>query len=83
MYYIRKFGLNGHSSRLGVSDSGKYLNSLFGRILFVLLVDSSNKEFKNYKDFVKKDIVPTTFIVILLNLSKKTGYFPSLILFSF
>ena len=55
MYYIRKFGLDGHLNRLGVSDSGKYLNSLLGRILFVLQVDSSNKEFKNYKDFVKKE----------------------------
>lgn len=55
MYYIKKFGLNGHLIRLGVSDSVVYLNSLFGRILFVLQVDSSNKEFKNYKDFVKKE----------------------------
>lgn len=55
IYYIKKFGLEEHLNRLGVKDSSKYLNSLFGRILFVLQVDSENNEFINYKNFVLKE----------------------------
>ena len=55
IYYIRKFGLNEHLNRLNIKDSNKYLNSLLGRILFVLQVDPENNEFIKYKNFVLKE----------------------------
>lgn len=54
IYYIKKFGLNEHLNRLNIKDSEKYLNSLLGRILFVVQVDPNNQEFRNYKDIVIK-----------------------------
>lgn len=54
IYYIKKFGLNEHLNRLNIKNSEKYLNSLLGRILFVLQVDPNNQEFRNYKDIVIK-----------------------------
>ena len=40
--------------RLNIKNSEKYLNSLLGRILFVVQVDPNNQEFRNYKDIVIK-----------------------------
>ena len=54
IYYIKKFGLNEHLNRLNIKNSEKYLNSLLGRILFVVQVDPNNQEFRNYKDIVIK-----------------------------
>lgn len=54
IYYIKKFDLNEHLNRLNIKNSEKYLNSLLGRILFVLQVDPNNQEFRNYKDIVIK-----------------------------
>ena len=36
MYYIRKFGLDGHLSRMNISDKEQFVLSLKGRIAFVL-----------------------------------------------
>lgn len=54
MYYINKFGLESHLLNLGISNKRKYINSLRGRINFVLQVDPSNNEFKNYRIIINK-----------------------------
>lgn len=55
VYYIKKYGLNEHLTKLGVDDANVYLNSLLGRIMFVLQVDNNNLEFVNYKNFILKE----------------------------
>lgn len=55
VYYIKKYGLNEHLNKLGVADAKVYLNSLLGRIMFVLQVDNNNLEFVNYKNFILKE----------------------------
>ena len=55
VYYIKKYGLNEHLTKLGVDDAKVYLNSLLGRIMFVLQVDNNNLEFVNYKNFILKE----------------------------
>lgn len=51
MYYIKKYGLDEH---LKVIDEEKdyYLNSLYGRIMFVLAIDKKNKEFIKYRNLI-------------------------------
>ena len=52
IYYINKYGLESHLSKLGVDNKNKYINSLKGRINFVLQIDKDNKEFIDYKKIV-------------------------------
>lgn len=54
LYYIRKFGLNSHLLKIGITDKEKYLNSLNGRIAFVLQTTPNDIEFLEYKKFLKK-----------------------------
>ena len=55
IYYIRKYGLESHLDRCGIKDDNlKYLNRLYGRILYVLQINCDDKEFIEYKDFVLK-----------------------------
>lgn len=51
IYYIKKYGLDEH---LKVIDEEKdyYLNSLYGRIMFVLSIDKKNKEFIEYRKLI-------------------------------
>ena len=49
MYYIQKFGIDEHLTRLGVSDKRGYLLSLMGRISFVLQTVPHDREFAEYK----------------------------------
>ncbi len=53
IYYIKKYGLDSHLNRINCKNKEKYLNKLYGRILFVLQV-GNNEEFENYKDYVLK-----------------------------
>jgi len=53
VYYIKKFGIENHLERIGEHDALRYLYSLYGRILFVLNIDSENKEFLEYKELVR------------------------------
>ena len=55
MYYIAKFGLDGHLNRIGEADKKKYLLSLKGRISFVLQTIPQDKEFLEYKDLIAKE----------------------------
>ena len=53
IYYIKKYGIDSHLNRINCSDKEKYLNKLYGRILFVLQINN-NQEFLNYKKYVLK-----------------------------
>ena len=53
IYYIKKFGLNSHLKKCDINiDSKKYLNILYGRILYVLQINENDEEFIKYKDFI-------------------------------
>ena len=52
MFYIKKFGIDSHVSRIGVADKREYVNSLMGRISFVLQTLPDNREFAEYKQFL-------------------------------
>ncbi len=52
IYYIKKFGLDEHLNRLGISDKQRYILSLKGRIAFVLQTIPNQHEFLEYKDFL-------------------------------
>ena len=53
IYYIKKYGIDEHLSKIGASDKQHYLNSLNGRIAFVLQTIPNNEEFLGYKEFLK------------------------------
>ncbi len=53
IYYIKKYGSDFHLDRINYKDKEKYLNKLYGRILFVLQINN-DKAFINYKDYVLK-----------------------------
>ena len=53
MYYIQKFGVDEHLKKLDISDKGAYLNSLQGRIAFVLQTTPNNKEFSRYQNVLR------------------------------
>lgn len=52
MYFIKKFGLDGHLKKIGVSNKEQYILSLKGRIAFVLQTIPNNGEFLDYKKFL-------------------------------
>lgn len=53
IYYIRKYGLLSHLSRTkNTTSPNTYINSLYGRILYVLQINSNDLEFKEYKQFI-------------------------------
>ena len=52
MYYIQKFGLEDHLTRMGVADKRQYVLSLRGRIAFVLQTTPNDGEFVKYKKFL-------------------------------
>lgn len=54
IYYIKKFGIDEHLKKNKIKDKNNYLKSLYGKILFILLVDKSNKEFIKYKKIIRK-----------------------------
>ncbi len=60
IYYIKKYGLNSHLKKLNILDKEKYLNSLYGKILYVLQINNQDQEFINYKQFIKKHIIKKT-----------------------
>ena len=53
IYYIKKYGIDGHLSKIGCQDKQYYLNSLKGRIAFVLQTIPKDEEFLRYKEFLK------------------------------
>ena len=54
IYYIKKFGLSSHLKKCNINiDSKKYLNILYGRVLYVLQINENDKEFIKYKQFME------------------------------
>ena len=54
MYYIKKFGLDEHLNKRGLTDKHQYLLSLRGRIAFVLQTVPNDREFMEYQQFLSK-----------------------------
>ena len=55
IYYMNKYGLKEHLSRINYQDKpSTYVNSLYGKILYILSIDPSNKEFISYKEYLSK-----------------------------
>ena len=53
IYYIKKFGLESHLNNSKYNlDQKSYINSLYGRILYVLQINDDDLEFKKYKQFI-------------------------------
>ena len=53
IYYIKKFGLKSHLHRIKYSGNERaYLNQLYGKILYVLQINSSDLEFDEYRKFI-------------------------------
>lgn len=53
VYYINKFGFYSHLEKCNVNISPlKYLEKLYGKILYVLQIDKDNKEFLKYKQII-------------------------------
>ncbi len=54
IYYIKKFGLSSHMKKSDINiESKRYLNKLYGRIIYVLQINEYDKEFIKYKQFIK------------------------------
>ena len=56
MYYIRKFGIDGHLERMGIPEKEHYLLSLKGRVAFVLQTLPNDEEFSEYKKFLNQSL---------------------------
>ena len=54
MYYIKKFGLDEHLNKRGLTDKHQYLLSLRGRIAFVLQTVPNDREFLEYQKFLSE-----------------------------
>ena len=54
VYYIQKFGLDGHLKKIGVTDKQKYLLSLKGRVAFILQTVPEDEEFLGYKELLQR-----------------------------
>lgn len=61
IYYIKKYGLESHIDKLKLNITlDKYLNKLYGQILYVLQINGDDKEFINYKKYIndlKKQVI--------------------------
>lgn len=53
IYYIKKYGIDEHLNKIGCQDKQHYLNSLKGRVAFVLQTIPDDEEFLRYKEFLK------------------------------
>ena len=55
IYYIKKFGLSSHLKKCDINiKPKKYLNGLYGKNLYVLQINETDKEFIKYKQFLEK-----------------------------
>lgn len=54
IYYIKKYDIESHLKFIGSNDSiTNYLNSLYGKINYVLQINKKDKEFNTYKIYIK------------------------------
>lgn len=55
IYYIKKYGIKNHLKYKNLDiPINKYLNKLYGRILYVLQINNNDSEFINYKNYIYK-----------------------------
>ncbi len=55
IYYIKRYGIKDHLSKIRHQETpSKYINSLYGKTLYVLSIDPTNKEFIKYKEYLSK-----------------------------
>ena len=55
IYYIKKFGLKSHLNKCSIHiNELKYLDKLYGRILYVLQINKFDQEFLKYKKFIEE-----------------------------
>lgn len=55
IYYIKKYGINNHLEKQNLDvPVNKYLNKLYGKILYVLQINNNDKEFIGYKKYIDK-----------------------------
>ena len=52
VYYLKKYGLKSHLDRIKYQGDN-YINSLYGRILYVLQINPMDYEFISYRDYIK------------------------------
>ena len=52
IYYIKKYGIKSHLQKRNINDTKKYLNMLYGKILYVLQINENDNEFKKYKTYI-------------------------------
>ena len=58
LYYCRKFGVNNHLERIGKEiDSLKYLNSLAGKVNYILSISPQNSKMQKWREWVRKEII--------------------------
>ncbi len=51
IYYIKKFGIEEHIKYRKINESN-YLEHLIGKVNFVLQLNPTDKEFREYKEFL-------------------------------
>ena len=55
IYYVKKYGIKSHLKFIKSNISEiQYLNSLYGKINYVLQINKNDKEFIEYKKYVDK-----------------------------
>jgi retron-type reverse transcriptase len=54
LFYIKKYTLKSHTEKLGTTDTKAYLQSLLGRINYVLSINPNAKDFEGYKNDIIK-----------------------------
>ncbi len=54
MYYIKKYGPDGHLAKISISDKEQYVLSLKGRVAYVLQTLPDDREFAEYKNYLDK-----------------------------
>ena len=53
MYYIKRFGIDSHLKKIGILEKEQYIDSLLGRIAFVLQTIPKDDEFLEYKNLLQ------------------------------
>ena len=53
MYYIKRFGIDSHLKKIGIVEKEQYIDSLLGRIAFVLQTIPKDDEFLEYKNLLQ------------------------------
>ena len=67
IYYLKKYGIDSHLERLNLYDKKQYLQSLQGKILYVLQINNQDQEFINYKDYIKTLLINNPIIHRITN----------------